>query len=33
MKVQLDFSIILTYLPLITNLNLNFGLKHSGMNY
>lgn len=33
MKVPLDFAFILTYLPLVCNLNLNFGLKHSGMNY
>ena len=33
MKQPLDFLMILTNLPVISNVSLNFGLKHSGMNY
>lgn len=33
MRQPLDFVMIMTNLPLVSNMSLNFGLKHSGMNY
>lgn len=33
MKCSLNMGIILLYLPLITNMEIIFGMKHAGFNY
>lgn len=33
MKCSLDMNIITLYLPLLTNMELSYGIKHAGFNF